>query len=354
MRPFQKSASSGAAVLASALLACGCGPGEPPYPRLSDWGLFEDLRLQVPAPGVEAYDVNAVLYSDEAVKFRFLSVPHEERGAAIGYVDDGRWTFPDGTILVKTFAYPRDQRDPSLGVDLVETRLLVKLEDTWRAWTYIWNEDETDAEYFAAGKSVPVAWIDREGQTRRLDYRVPNVLQCKNCHQDSDVLLPLGPRTRQLNRMRDYGGVQENQIDHLAALGWFEPAPPPAEQRPTLPEPFGDADLASRARAYLEANCAHCHQPGGNADSSGLDLRYETPTGWATGICKTPVAAGEGSGGLKYAIKPGAPDESFLVYRMSSTDPEIKMPEVATQTVDARGVALIRQWIASMPPNDCQ
>ncbi|RMG11418.1 MAG: hypothetical protein D6729_17970 [Deltaproteobacteria bacterium] len=354
MIPFPRSVSSLLLAVLAGALAGGCGPGEPPYPRLSDWHLFEDLPGQVPAEGLLPYEVNALLYSDEAVKFRFLSVPHEATGAAISYVNKGRWTFPEGTILVKTFAYYHDARDPSLGYDLIETRLLVKSEDRWRAWTYVWDEDDRDARYFAAGKSVPVQWIDSEGRERSLEYRVPNVLQCKTCHQNQDVLLPLGPRTRQLNRPHRYGAEEENQIDRLADLGWLEPRPPPPEMRPKLPDPYGDDALELRARAYLEANCAHCHQPGGNADASGLDLRYETPTGPSTGICKTPVATGQGSGGLRYAIQPGAPDESYLVYRMASTDPEIKMPELPTQTVDQRGLALIRAWIAAMPPQSCR
>lgn len=48
-------------------------------------------------------------------------------------------------------------------------------------------------------------------------------------------------------------------------------------------------------------------------------------------------------------IVPGAPDASILLYRMESTDPGIAMPELGRATVHKEGVALVRQWIESMP-----
>jgi hypothetical protein len=107
--------------------------------------------------------------------------------------------------------------------------------------------------------------------------------------------------------------------------------------------------VAARARAYLEINCAHCHNPAGAAANSGLflDRRQSDPV--ALGIGKRPVAAGRGSGGRDFAIAPGDPDASILVYRMESTDPGIAMPELGRATVHVEGVKLLREWIATMP-----
>jgi hypothetical protein len=69
-------------------------------------------------------------------------------------------------------------------------------------------------------------------------------------------------------------------------------------------------------------------------------------------MCKAPVATGRGSGGLTYDIVPGQPDASILVYRINSTEPEIRMPELGRNLIHAEGLALIREWIAAMP-GDC-
>ena len=61
------------------------------------------------------------------------------------------------------------------------------------------------------------------------------------------------------------------------------------------------------------------------------------------------TAAGRGAGTRDFDIVPGAPDASILLYRMESTDPGIAMPELGRATVHKEGVALVRQWIESMP-----
>ena len=74
---------------------------------------------------------------DAADKDRFIHLPD---GLTIGYEEKARWQFPVGTILVKTFSYPLDARDPSLGRKLMETRLLVHESSGWTAHTYVWDE----------------------------------------------------------------------------------------------------------------------------------------------------------------------------------------------------------------------
>src|SRR3546814_20221663 len=107
--------------------------------------------------------------------------------------------------------------------------------------------------------------------------------------------------------------------------------------------------VAEGARAYLDVNCAHCHNPAGSASNSGLFLRWtDDPTGVNYGIGKRPTAAGRGSGGMEYAIAPGDHDHSFLIYRLESTDPGIAMPEVGRSPVHRAGAALLRTWIAEI------
>lgn len=349
-------------LLAAAVTALGCGGGHsappdaggPPYHALSAYGFFTDPAAQTPAAGVIPYDVNAPLFSDYTTKHRFLVVPP---GAKIHYDDAGGWTFPVGTMLVKTFAYLHDARNPAAGEQLLETRILRLDADGWNANTWVWNDAQTDAYHTIAGARIPVTFIDAAGATQSLDYRVPNNNQCLLCHGEHGGTHPLGPRTRQLQRLHDYGGPAgpENEIDHLGALGLFDgPIPAAAMRTAALPDPYDTTGaVLPRARAYLEANCAHCHNPTSAAQSSGLVLTWETTAPIDLGVCRPPFSAGAGTGGRMQDIVPGMPDASIMMFRVTSTDPTVKMPQIPTQLVDTAGVDVLRQWIQGMTPAGC-
>ncbi len=117
-----------------------------------------------------------------------------------------------------------------------------------------------------------------------------------------------------------------------------------------MPDPFDpdEGDLFSRARSYLDGNCAHCHSPGRPADTSGLYLDYSETREVNWGVNKPPVAAGRGSGGLEVDIKPGEPDRSILLYRVNSADPGIMMPELGRSLIHREGVDLIEKFIESL------
>ncbi|MCP5055536.1 MAG: hypothetical protein GY937_02300 [bacterium] len=110
--------------------------------------------------------------------------------------------------------------------------------------------------------------------------------------------------------------------------------------------------VAERARAYLEENCAHCHNPAGRAGPTGLWLDYNRPTGVNAGICNQPVAAGPGKLGLTYDIEPGDASRSILVRRFDHLRPAVKMPEIEKNLIYEDGLALITQWVSEMnlPP----
>lgn len=334
------------AVLVAVALGCGDGGADP----LSEHGLFIDPVAQLPAADVIPFDVNSILYADGSRKLRFLRLP---AGARIGYRDEGPWQLPEGSVVVKTFYYPLDLRDPMAGRRLLETRLLIREAGSWTPRTFVWNEAQTGTREVVAGQTIPVRYVDDRGETVSIDYRVPNTNDCQACHANADVMQLLGVRTRQLHRMFDYGEGPVDQIDHLVELGVLEGEVPAAAERALLPPVDGPADLEARARSYLDANCAHCHQPGGGAGSSGLDLRFETDSPSSVGICKRPVAAGHANGGHRYDIFPGRPDESIVVFRMSSLEPEIKMPEIGTTTLHRRGIELVSEWIAAMELAPC-
>lgn len=333
-----------------ALLTAGCASeGAYPPERLSEWGLFADGAAQTPAEGVVPYEVISPLFSDYAAKHRFIRLPEGER---IAYTAEGDWVYPNGTVLVKTFGFLHDLGDPSQGERLIETRLLVLEDGAWRPYVYLWDNAQRDAELKPIGARVDVAWTHLDGAPREATYRVPNVVECVNCHGGNEAATPIGPRTAQMDLEYDYGAGLVNQIDHLDAIGWMAGEVQPQAERVRLADPFGAGDLEARARAYLDANCAHCHHERGAAGQSGLWLGAEVTQSLQLGICKRPVAAGRATGGRTYDIVPGAPDESVLVFRMESLEPGIKMPETGVVTHD-EGVALIREWIAAMPARVC-
>ncbi len=318
-----------------------------PARLLSEWGLFADMKTRKPAAGVVPYHIATPLFTDYALKYRFIYVP---KGKAARYDPKEAFAFPVGTILVKTFAYAPDLRHLEQDVRWVETRLLVHSRRGWRAFPYVWRPDGTDAELKVAGARIPISFIAPNGRRQQIRYHVPNMNQCKGCHVLGKTITPIGPKARNLNTPHDYGNdVIENQLVHWTRLGILAGAPADPDKAPRVPA-FDDenAPLALRARAYLDVNCGHCHRPEGPASTSGLFLTWDEPYGPNLGIMKRPTAAGRGAGDLLYDIVPGRPDESIVVYRMESTDPGVMMPELGRSIVHEEGVALIRAWIAAL------
>lgn len=331
----------------------GCVPSEGPLPheKLSEYCFFKGpMKDLVPAEGVQPYEVAAALWSDHAAKQRFIVLP---KGEKITFSADENWQYPVGTILVKTFSFYDDFRDLSTPRRTLETRLMILGESGWTGEVYQWNDEQTEATRIVAGDRVDVTYVDDFGDSNTEEYIVPNQNQCKSCHERDDTMTFLGPFTQQLNRPVEVAGGTRNQIEYFADQGLFDAAPPSAASLPAFPDPFGDAPLGDRARAYLHANCSHCHRPGGGGGVSGLVLLAWEQNLAKNGACKEPAAAGQGTGGHDYDIVPGHPDESIMIFRMSSTDPDIKMPELPNRVPDKRGVALISDWITSLTPDGC-
>lgn len=331
--------------------------GLDPFDKLSDWHLFKDGAAQEPADDLVPYDVVSPLFSDYTTKFRFAYVP---KGASITYSKDGQWELPVGSILVKTFAYRADLRDDASALTLLETRLLWRQADGWSVHTYIWDAAQKEAIRSVIGPKIPSTFIDASGATVTNDYTVPNTEECKKCHSRDGAVSSIGMRTRELNRSFAYAGGEKNQIERFASLGWLGADLEPAAARAALPDPFGPADLASRARSYLEGNCAHCHMLGGYASQSALLLDFPStdpslPTAAANlGVCKQPTSAGGATCGNVFDVVPGDPSASIVTCRLDSTDPQVKMPPLGNRLIDAAGVKLIEEWIASLPATPCE
>lgn len=92
-------------------------------------------------------------------------------------------------------------------------------------------------------------------------------------------------------------------------------------------------------------------QPTGSARTSGLDLRTVQTDAAKFGVFKSPVAAGSGTGGRRYDIVPGKPDESILMDRLETLATGARMPSLARNMIHEESNRLIREWIRSMPPD---
>jgi len=354
--------------LSSGLFGCGAEPEpaapappaptpEIPYDTLSAYGFFQGALADLkPTDAVIPYDVVSPLWSDSAHKKRFLVLPQDKANKKIAFGKDETWAFPDGSIIIKHFSFPVDKRAPDGAQNHIETRLLIAdstQPEKWTAHTYVWNEAQTEAYRKVAGKTIDIPFLDEAGKPATQTYIIPNTNQCGNCHERNDQYEALGLVTQQVNFELNDGGATKNQLVRLSEAGVFDAPLPDLSTLPALVAPFGDALLDTRARAYLHANCSHCHRPGGGGGSSGLVLLHWETTPTKNGVCKGSVAAGAGTGAHAFDIVPGSPDDSIMIFRMSHTDPEIKMPEIPNLLPHQEGITLISSWIAAMMPPGC-
>lgn len=307
------------------------------YPKLlSEWKFFEgDLKKLNPAPNVNFYDINSPLFSDYALKARFVYLPED---SSMFYHESEVFDFPDGAVLIKNFLYPEDFKKPGEKRRILETRLLIKEEGSWTGIVYKWNDEQSDATRLVLGAEVPVEWTDEQGKLQRINYSIPSQPQCKSCHDLNGKMIPIGPSARQLNR--------DAQLQNWHAKGLLSEIP---SSIPKLVD-YNDnsVPLNDRARAWLEINCAHCHRREGPAKNSGLYLLVSQTDLYRLGVNKPPIAAGKGSGGMKYSIVKGDPDNSILLHRITSLEPGEMMPELGRKMQHKEGIEIVRQWIKEM------
>ena len=313
---------------------------------LSDWKLFTgNVADQQPAAGVVKYDLISPLFSDYTTKHRFVRLP---AGQAAEFHATETFDFPVGTTIAKTFAYEDHSSNPATE-QLLETRIELLNENGWYGFSYVWNQEQSEATLSLGGGQLEANWTDKAGNKRHNTYRIPNANQCLSCHEKNGAFKPIGPKARYLNHDFAYAKNSQNQLDYWKSHGLLNNTPA-SEKIPAVADYSNTAArLDERARVWLEINCAHCHNPQGSARTSGLDLTLAQSDLSKVGLWKIPVATGRASGGRKYDIVPGEPDKSILMYRIESEQAGIRMPSLAREVVHSEGIDLIRQWIAQMP-----
>ena len=322
-----------------------------PVEKLSATGCMSASDPRKLADFVISYDVNSPLWSDGALKTRGMVIPQGQKIHVLtctansaeclyGPEDDGRWVFPVGTVLVKSFIF--DDK-------LLETRLFMRRDSkTWVGYGYQWNEEQTEAT--VVPDEDRTVMFDT-GQ-RQVSWTYPSRYNCMLCHNKL-AGSSLGPETRQLNRTVN----GENLLDKLERLSVFD-APLPKPYLSALPTPYDSfegkppagASSEELARSYLHANCAFCHRADGS-NSGTLDLRYGVTLANTNACNRQPM---EGGAGLSTytLLTPGKPMESVIWARMQTLDDKNRMPQIATYVVDQPGVKLISDWISSI--QSCQ
>jgi len=335
--------------------AKACTPGgdgaytDAAYDELSRYCMVEIANGDIHplSPRVLAYDIATPLFSDYALKRRTVWVPP---GATATYKDDDEiFDFPEGTIFTKSFGFPRDPTKADGPVRWVETRVIVRAHTAWNAVSYLWNDEQTVAKRQPGGavRAFDVRALD--GSVQHAEYLVPSQQQCPKCHGRDAAVVPIGPRANALRARLP--GADKDQLAEWASAGILTGVP--ATPAPPYPA-WDDASqpLETRARAYLNGNCAYCHNEKGEARTTGLYLTFTETDPTRIGRCKPPVAAGGATADLRFDVVPGKPDESILLHRMIATEPAIAMPEIGRSVVHAEAVDLIRQWIGAMT-GDC-
>jgi uncharacterized repeat protein (TIGR03806 family) len=326
--------------------------GGPPPPTktlptlLSQTGAFASLADLQPADFLIPYTVNAPLWSDNAVKTRWFTLP---TNSVIGFAANGEWTFPAGSVFVKHFSLPVDDTNPKI-LRRLETRLLVRDTNGYvYGATYKWRADNSDADLVTNGFTEDITIRTADG-TRVQRWFYPGRQDCLTCHTPASGGV-LGLKTRQLNGNFKYpDGVTANQLRTLGHLGIFDAAfdDRKISHYPRLANITNTAAaLELRVRSYLDANCSHCHRPGGAG--AFFDARFDTPLK-KQNLINGPVANQLGILGANHGAKvivPADLDKSTLFTRISIVG-ENQMPPLARNLVDSNAVAVIGRWIMAL------
>jgi uncharacterized repeat protein (TIGR03806 family) len=289
--------------------------------NLSELNLFTgELSELNSTPYAFEYKISTPSFADYATKQRFIVLPSDTK---LEYNGDGLPIFPEGSLIAKTFYYNIDDRDVDLGKQIIETRLLIKINGEWESGDYKWNDEQTDAVLDLNGSTVPVTWINSAGETNSTNYVIPENSQCFTCHNSFGNMTPIGPKLRNLN----FTSNGENQLQQLINNQNIEGLSN-IEAVTSVPNWLDtSASLESRARAYIDVNCAYCHSDGGFCqDQSTLRVDYNTP------LADSQIAERRFS----------------IAFRISDYNPGFSMPFIGTTLIHEEGVDLIQSYLNTL------
>ncbi|MFO0825870.1 MAG: c-type cytochrome [Gemmataceae bacterium] len=351
--------------------------------KLSETGLFRDVKRHEMAEGIREFEPNARQWQDGAISRYFAAFPDTSSATLFDkprklpgqvYWHDFRMQFPKDAVLVKTLTL-NVYVENKLQKKRVETQLLHFDGEDWHGYSFAWRDDQSDAELVPAdgaekvfrvanAVTFPLASKPEElGLQQTWTFHSRN--QCMQCHNAwSEYTLAFNPR--QLNggfqgRPFAFGGeikipnylIELNEQGYIRRVGADDKPLPvfdttTAAKEPRLPTAFQMQNVRNEdvARAYLHVNCAHCHRFGGGGGQVVLELDYAKQLK-ETGILD--VVPKQGDFGITDAriIKPGEPFKSVLLYRMTKFG-RGRMPHLGSESPDSAGLRLIDNWISHL------
>jgi hypothetical protein len=276
------------------------------------------MRTGAVVESVRAYRPSFALWSDGASKRRWIRLPP---GDTIDTTDVDSWRFPVGTELWKEF---------SIDGKRIETRVLRKMnaaEDGWAAMTYAWNASQDDA--VAAPDGV------RDALGTKLD--IPSARTCMACHG--------GRRERILG----FGAIQlaheaasetELTLDRLGAEHRISTPP-------KMPVRVAAGDLA--AIGYLHANCGHCHNGERPPDAKWFRPPANVDFGLRVSDLAAPEATRAHATATRFAMGRNPAGNHLILQRMTHDGGFMRrMPPLATEVPDDRGIMLVTSWLRSL------
>lgn len=333
-----------------------------PYDKLSKYQFFEGtLKDQKPAPGVLPFQPSSALFTDYAHKKRFVWLP---KGTKATYNSDNTvLDLPIGAALIKTFYYDNVQNVTPVGsTRIIETRVMIRKADGWIFANYVWNAEQSEATYDMAGSFTQVVWKDENNIVKSANYKIPADVQCMVCHKSQQVVngslqtvyIPIGIKPQNLNFNLNYGTVSKNQLEKWIEYGYLASGfSLPSEQNTTVDYSDASKPVSVRARSYVDANCAHCHQDNRHCDYRPMRFAFSQTADRANmGVCVDTEDMQDFPPELGKIVTPGNVDYSMLYYRINTTNEGYRMPLHGRTIIHTEGVALIREWIDSL--HDCE
>lgn len=293
---------------------------ELPFKKLSEYNIYQGNSSDlIPNEDYNLYELNSELFTDYAEKQRLIKLPLGSKMAAI---NNGVLDFPEGTIIVKTFYYFKDKRNPTFGKKLVETRILELKNGKWIAGTYMWNDEQTEGILINSGLDKTVNWINENGIGKVISYHIPSNLECRTCHnKNNEEIIPIGPKTRNLNFEVMRNNIMQNQLTHLINEGVLMSLD--SNSFISMPNFTNQSEsISERGRAYLDINCAHCHNDNGVASRVKYRMDFETD------LENSKIR--EGKNRIKNRMVSG------------------RMPKIGTTVIDEEGLLLITEYLKTL------
>ena len=309
-------------------------------PRLSETGLYAAARPGVVDPANRAFSPQYPLWSDGAVKARWIYLPP---GTAIDATDASAWRFPVGTRFWKEFTFNGRK---------VETRFLWRATpDRWVFATYLWNEEQTDG---VLAPEEGVRGVVDVAPGRRHD--VPGSNDCKACH-GAKRPGPLGFNALQLSTDRDPNAIHgERLAAGMIDLGTLVKEQRLSPARPELvtspPRIQASSPLTRSVLGYFAANCGTCHNRSGETSFTGPSLLHsdirdgDAVAAALLGYATTWQVPGQPEGASRM-LNAADPDASAMLVRMRSRRPSSQMPPLGTVLRDDQAIAAVSKWLAT-------